>query len=90
MKLELTKDECLKMATAEGNAEVGAGSFHAVFLDDAVNRFLGWRVPENFAPDGGVKLDREYAAKYGSPTGTNLLDAVQARAMLAYVLGVDI
>ena len=78
------------MAAREGNAEIGAGVDMVLLTEDemqqAVNRFLGWRVPETFAPDGGVKFDRDYAAKYGRPTGTNLLDAVQARAMLEYVL----
>ncbi|GEM_PF-5377292 len=56
-------------------------------LDESVNRFLGWRLPDTFAPDAGIKFDREYAAKYGMPTGTNLLDSAQARAMLEFVVG---
>lgn len=58
-------------------------------MQQAVDRFLGWHVPETFSPDGGVEFDREWAAKHGWPSGTNLLDAVRARAMREYVLGPD-
>lgn len=55
-----------------------------VDLDEAVNRFLGWRFPDNFNPDGGISFKRP---PYGMPTGTNLLDFTQAKEMLRYVLG---
>ena len=60
-------------------------------IDEAVNRFLGWKLPENFAPDAGIsfkKMFNEHTAHpmRHEPTGTNLLDAVQAKAMLEYVL----
>lgn len=58
-------------------------------LDEAVNRFLSWQLPVDWTPDGGVQLNKEYADRYGMPTGTNLLDAEQARAMLKHVLGLD-
>ncbi len=46
--------------------------------DDMVNRFLTWPVPPDVYPDGTP----------GKPgrTGTNLMTAPQARAMLEYVL----
>lgn len=49
--------------------------------DDMVNRFLTWPLPVDVCPDGAP----------GDPlrTGTNLLTAEQARAMLEHVLGVD-
>ena len=55
-----------------------------------VDRFLGWRLPENFNPDGGVNFEPvgnkgtsfEYKRQ---PTGTNLLDAIQAEAMVRYM-----
>jgi hypothetical protein len=64
----------------------------AVDIDAAVNRFLGWKLPDNFNPDGGISFAREVngAPRQSSwwPTGTNLLDASQAKEMLLYVLGI--
>lgn len=56
-----------------------------------VQRFLGWRLPENFGPDCGIKFERlsnvgtEWE-RQNEPTGTNLLDAEQAKAMFAYCI----
>lgn len=55
-----------------------------------VNRFLNWKLPEGFNPDGGVILDKAYIqslpASYPGPSGTNLLDAMQADAMVRHML----
>lgn len=56
-----------------------------------VNRFLNWQLPENFNPDGGISFQpignentpHEYRH---NPTGTNLLDAVQAEAMIRHII----
>ena len=56
-----------------------------------VSRFLAWKLPANFNPDGGVVFSpvgnagtpHEYR---NEPSGTNLLDAVQAEAMIRYIL----
>lgn len=56
-----------------------------------VNRFLAWRLPKNFHPDGGVFFEPvgnkgtpyEYIR---APVGTNLLDASQATAMVRHML----
>ncbi|ANW00657.1 hypothetical protein [Bradyrhizobium icense] len=56
-----------------------------------VNRFLNWKLPENFNPDGGISFERlgnkgtphEYRRE---PIGTNLLDAVQADAMVCHMI----
>jgi len=56
-------------------------------LDAAVNRFLGWKLPDDFNPDGGITRNSKFNSL--KPTGTNLLDATQAREMLAYVLGIE-
>jgi len=48
----------------------------------AVERFLCWKLPEDFSPDGGVSFDRAY--EYDSPhwpVGTNILTAEQAEQM---------
>lgn len=56
-----------------------------------VDRFLGWKLPETFNPDGGIvfmKIANEgtaFASKR-EPTGTNLLDASQAEEMVRYIL----
>lgn len=56
--------------------------------DAMVSRFLGWKLPEHFAPDCGVTFYPSVARTIQSwPTGTNLLTADQARAMLEHVLG---
>lgn len=59
--------------------------------DEMVARFLGWKLPADFAPDCGITFEPvgnkgtrfEYRFE---PVGTNLLTAVQAREMLEYVL----
>ncbi|MDE2344639.1 MAG: DUF1003 domain-containing protein [Betaproteobacteria bacterium] len=53
-------------------------------------RFLGWRLPENFNPDGGISFEPTYQGIDGStvardPTGTNLFDCQQAEAMVRYL-----
>lgn len=47
-----------------------------------VNRFLGWHLPENFNPDGGIRFER--IAR--DATGTNLFDAAQAEAMVRHMV----
>jgi hypothetical protein len=64
--------------------------------DEMVNRFLSWKLPEDFHPDAGISFSPlfnvEYNAKLGipparhQPIGTNLFNADQARAMLEHVL----
>jgi hypothetical protein len=61
-----------------------------------VNRFLGWRLPEDFSPDAGISFKPEYNVEYNAargkqphrhePVGTNLLDAAQAEAMVRYMI----
>jgi hypothetical protein len=52
-----------------------------------VDRFLGWRLPEGFNPDGGISFKKTFnehtvhPMKH-EPSGTNLLDATQAEAMV--------
>lgn len=55
-----------------------------------VDRFLSWRLPENFHPDAGISFKAEFnehtrwPMKH-QPVGTNLFDADQARAMVRYM-----
>ena len=51
-----------------------------------VDRFLAWRLPSDFSPDGGISYaNMDYHAVLG-PTGTNLLDATQAEAMVCHMV----
>ena len=55
-----------------------------------VDRFLGWRLPENFSPDAGISFEADYNQHTAypmkhEPTGTNLFDATQAEQMIRYL-----
>ena len=56
-----------------------------------VDRFLGWKLPENFNPDDGISFDpvmnkgHEFESRR-EPTGTNLFDAGQATEMVRYMV----
>lgn len=54
-------------------------------IAQAVDRFLGWKLPQDFAPDCGISF-APLGHPNGWPTGTNLFTAVQARQMLEYML----
>ena len=61
-------------------------------IKDAVARFLCWRLPENFAPDGGISFKATFNENTPwpmrhEPTGANLLNATQAEAMIRHILG---
>ena len=60
-------------------AEQAVRGFNPIMVD----RFLGWKLPKDFAPDGGISF-KESA---WWPSGTNLLHAGQAKEMLEYVVG---
>lgn len=56
-----------------------------------VERFLSWKLPESFNPDGGVSFKRTFndhmpggPQKY-EPSGTNLLDYFQAEKMVRHM-----
>lgn len=57
-------------------------------LAPMVDRFLAWRLPEDFAPDCFITFDREatLSSPHSWPVGTNLFTATQARAMLEHVV----
>lgn len=59
-----------------------------------VNRFLSWRLPEDFSPDGGISFRRVFNEHIENPmrhepVGTNLFNAAQAEAMIRHLLGVE-
>lgn len=51
-------------------------------------RFLCWKLPENFNPDNGISAKRpNYAPNVAwEPTGTNLFDYTQAEAMVRHMV----
>jgi len=51
-------------------------------LKIAVNRFLGWKLPADFSPDGGIS----FKSGVCETIGTHLFTAQQANEMLKYVL----
>lgn len=61
-----------------------------------VDRFLGWRLPKDFHPDGGISFEKEYNVSYNAnqglppsihePSGTNLFTAEQAKEMFRFLL----
>jgi hypothetical protein len=56
-----------------------------------VDRFLVWRLPANFSPDGGISFEREYNQNtpfpaVHEPVGTNLFSAEQATEMVRFML----
>lgn len=63
----------------------GAKAAPPVDVDALVNRFLGWKLPQTFAPDAGISFVPP-AHKEWWPIGTNLLTADEAKAMFEYVL----
>lgn len=63
-------------------------------IKQMADRFLAWKLPADFSPDGGIFFEaignkgtpHEYRHH---PTGTNLLNAIQAEAMVRHMLGVS-
>jgi len=57
-----------------------------------VDRFLSWRLPDNFSPDNGISFARlrnihtDPPSYYPMPVGTNLLSATQAEAMVRHMI----
>lgn len=86
-----------RIVKADGVATVESRS-----VDALVQRFLGWKLPADFAPDGGVTFERSYNVPGDGggvvtkqrlpddpgrwPIGTNILNAEQARAMIMHLL----
>jgi hypothetical protein len=55
-----------------------------------VERFLSWRLPDDFQPDCGISFQKDngntaHLHKY-EPVGTNLFTASQAEGMVRYIL----
>lgn len=59
-------------------------------IDAMVDRFLAWKLPKDFQPDGGISFKPSVTHPESWPIGTNLLTAVQARAMLEHIMASSI
>ena len=68
-------------------------------IEHMVQRFLMWRLPENFNPDNGISFKPTFNATPQAmkalglsepmkcnPVGTNLFDYDQTKAMVQYML----
>lgn len=51
-----------------------------------VNKFLSWKLPEDFQPDAGINYDPSKHHPNHPPVGTNLFTATQAEAMVRHML----
>ncbi len=60
-------------------------------INHMVSRFLAWKLPADFNPDGGIHFERianrgsEYEYRH-EPSGTNLLNWTQAKAMIRHLV----
>ena len=60
-------------------------------IDHMVDRFLNWKLPENFNPDGGISFQKTTNENTpwphkSEPVGTNLFDTQQAKAMVRHMV----
>lgn len=57
-----------------------------------VDRFLAWRLPDDFRPDAGISFKptfndhMPFGPMKHEPMGTNLFDATQAEAMVRHMV----
>jgi len=63
-------------------------------IKQMVSRFLAWKLPPDFSPDGGITFKATFNENTpwpmrAEPSGTNLLNFPQAEAMIRHILGVD-
>jgi hypothetical protein len=73
---------------AEERATTSRDGMSIAQIKHMVDRFLSWRLPENFNPDGGISYTRpNYAPNVeATPSGTNLFDVTQAEAMVRHMI----
>lgn len=60
-------------------------------ISHMVNRFLGWKLPDNFNPDAGISFVPDFNVgtpfqMRHRPVGTNLFTATQAEAMVRHMI----
>ena len=81
----------LDAALIDAEGDGGAAQPQASAVADVkamVNRFLSWRLPNDFAPDAGISFNPgpTQHLPHCWPTGTCLFTAAQAEQMVRYML----
>lgn len=93
-------ERCIAFADEPDASDIAAALTRPSPSGDAVRevlvkhmsqRFLQWRLPENFNPDGGISFKPEFNEHTShpmrhQPVGTNLFDATQTEAMVRYMI----
>ena len=74
---------CLSNSTTSNDWDEAMSKI--AITEQMVGRFLCWPLPADFAPDGGISFTRSPHVGM-SPTGTNLLNFGQAKAMLEHCI----
>lgn len=65
-------------------------------VDELANVFMGWKLPDDFAPDCGISFKKVHAyipasgPQVFNPIGTNLFTLQQAKQMFDYVIAKSI
>lgn len=78
-------------AYAQPWPEAAEGSAPPDRIAQMVDRFLAWKLPEDFRPDGGITFkvelneDTDHPMRH-EPSGTNLFDYRQAEAMVRHMV----
>lgn len=73
-------------AVAVQTVAVPDGDTRTAVIKDAVNRFLGWKLPKDFDPDCGISFNPMEASGGSWPIGTSLFTADQAKAMFEHCI----
>lgn len=60
-------------------------------IDKMVDKFLCWKLPEDFCPDCGITFTKFHSNGLGKyePVGTNLFTAIQVKGMLLEIMNID-
>lgn len=66
-----------------GRYEINSEEWKEELVKHMVNRFLGWKLPNDFSPDCGISFTK---LSNMEPVGTNLLTAAQTKEMFKYLL----
>jgi hypothetical protein len=95
LKREAELRDVLAKASATPNNDLPTGKEARKMTEEQIkhmaNRFLGWRLPDTFNPDGGIKFDP--IGNKGSPheyrhvpVGTNLFSYTEAVEMVRHMV----
>ena len=81
------RKSAISAALAAGDVAPAPATLTDAQVKHMVERFLMWKLPADFNPDGGISFDRlDSHLMPRQPIGTNLLTATQAKAMIRHLL----